>query len=284
MPLTASSEQAKFEATRDDRKGTMMEKARRNPVAKVLRAIGWLAEAPATQIGVRQLAAAMSIAPSTAHRILSALAEAGYVRQEGDSQRYSLTVEFFRLSELGVAKEPIRQAGGEELQRLVETCHESVLLCLYDEQRRQLIYTNAIEPLPAANSAIKLNKWLPVRTGASGLAILAFLQDNEAQSIISRLETPSVRSERAAEPGSLAAALAQVRRQGYACTPCQWVSGAVGLAAPIFNNHGRVMGDVCVTMRGQGCGDAALDGLIDATLHCARQVTQKMNGGRQLRG
>jgi len=256
---------------------------KRNPVAKALRALSWLAEASATQIGVRQLAVAMKIAPSTALRILTALAEAGFVWQNGDSQRYSLTVEFFRLSELCVAKQPIRQAGGEDLERLVQTCHESVLLCLYDEQRQELIYTDAIDRAPAARQVIKLNKWLPVRTGASGLAILAFLRETEAQSIIGRLDSPQVRSDRAPAPCSLDAALARVRRQGYAYTRCQWVSGAVGLAAPIFNSHGRVMGDICVTMARQGCGDESLDRLIDATLLCAREVTKKMNAQRDVR-
>lgn len=259
------------------------DRLKRDPIGKVLRAVSWLAEAPATEIGVRQFATAMKIAPSTAHRLLKALAEAGFVRQNGDSQRYNLTVEFFRLSKLGVAKEPIKQAGSEDLQRLVDTCHESVLLCLYDEQRQQLIYSSPVDSVGADKSTIKLNKWLPVRTGASSLAILAFLQESEAQSIISRLNSPQIRGDRSFEPCSLDAALSRVRRQGYAFTRCQWVSGAVGLAAPIFNAHGRVMGDVCVTMSRQGYGDGSLDRLIDATLHCARQVTKKMNGGREVR-
>lgn len=263
---------------RNDKNEAAADRLKRDPVGKVLRALSWLAEAPATEIGVRQLAAAMKIAPSTAHRILTALAEAGFVRQNGDSQRYSLTAEFFRLAELGVAKHPVKRSAREELQRLVDICHESVLLCLYDEQRQQLIYTSAVDPGSAARPAIKLNKWLPVRTGASGLAILAFLQDNEAQSIISRLDSPPIRSDRAPGPCSIDAALARVRRQGYAFTRCQWVSGAVGLAAPIFNTRGRIMGDVCVTMNRQGCGDGSLDRLIDATLNCANQVTKKMRG------
>lgn len=262
----------------DGRNEAAGNRLKRDPVGKVLRAVSWLAEAPANEIGVRQLAAAMKIAPSTAHRILTALAEAGFVRQHGDSQRYGLTAEFFRLSELGVAKHPVKQPAREELQRLVDICRESVLLCLYDERRQQLIYTSAVDPAAAARPAIKLNKWLPLRTGASGLAVLAFLKDNEAQSIISRLDPPQVRSDRAAEPCSIDAALARVRQQGYAFTRCQWVSGAVGLAAPIFNMRGRIMGDVCVTMNRQGCGGGSLDRLIDATLHCANQVTKKMSG------
>ena len=245
---------------------TPMSPSERNPVSKTLRALSLIVESEAPQIGVRRLAAAMNIAPSSAHRILTALAAAGFVRRDSGSQRYTLTAEFFRVSQRAAAMSPLRQASHAALRRLVDACGESALLGVYDDGRHEMLYAAAVEASHAARNAIRMNEWLPVRTGASGLAILAFLDEAERQSVIARSGLTD----------ELDAELAAVRRQGFAYTRCQWVAGAVGLAAPIFDRRGEVMGDVCVTIpRGRDDGGGK-ERLIDAMRRCVDDITMRM--------
>jgi DNA-binding IclR family transcriptional regulator len=214
----------------------------------------------------------MNIAPSSAHRILLALSEAGFVRRDGRTQRYALGNEFLRLSHLAIAKAPLRQAGAQAMRRLVETCDESALLGIYDDGRQEMIYAASVESRHSSQRVIELNKWIPVRTGASGLAILAFLNEAEARSIVERLPAPG--SAGRADPGGLETELATVRRQGYAFTRCQWIAGAVGLAAPIFGSHGKVLGDVCLTIPAHRLGDGSKDRLVDALRCCVSEITK----------
>jgi DNA-binding IclR family transcriptional regulator len=251
-----------------------VEKPERKPISKTLRALSWLAESSTPEVGVRQLAAAMNIAPSSAHRILLALSEAGFVRRDGKTQRYALGNEFLRLSHLAIAKAPLRQAGAEAMRRLVESCDESALLGIYDDARQEMIYAASIDSKHSSQRAIQLNKWIPVRTGASGLAILAFLKEAEARSIVQRLALLAPGGAGRADPGRLATELATVRRQGYAFTRCQWITGAVGLAAPIFGSHGKVLGDVCLTIPAQRLGDGSKDRLVDALRFCVSEITK----------
>jgi DNA-binding IclR family transcriptional regulator len=251
-----------------------VEKPERKPISKTLRALSWLAESSTPEVGVRQLAAAMNIAPSSAHRILLALSEAGFVRRDGKTQRYALGNEFLRLSHLAIAKAPLRQAGAEAMRRLVESCDESALLGIYDDARQEMIYAASIDSKHSSQRAIQLNKWIPVRTGASGLAILAFLKEAEARSIVQRLALLAPGGAGRADPGRLATELATVRRQGYAFTRCQWIAGAVGLAAPIFGSHGKVLGDVCLTIPAQRLGDGSKDRLVDALRCCVSEITK----------
>jgi DNA-binding IclR family transcriptional regulator len=251
-----------------------VEKPERKPISKTLRALSWLAESSTPEVGVRQLAAAMNIAPSSAHRILLALSEAGFVRRDGKTQRYALGNEFLRLSHLAIAKAPLRQAGAEAMRRLVETCDESALLGIYDDGRQEMIYAACVDSKHSSQRAIELNKWIPVRTGASGLAILAFLKEAEARSIVERLALLAPGGAGRADPEGLATELATVRRQGYAFTRCQWIAGAVGLAAPIFGSHGKVLGDVCLTIPAQRLGDGSKDRLVDALRCCVSEITK----------
>jgi len=254
-------------------------KPERKPVSKTLRALSWLAESSPTQVGVRQLALAMNIAPSSAHRILLALSEAGFVRQDSKTQRYTLGNEFLRISQLAMAKAPLRQAVLPAMQRLVDTCKESALLCVYDEFRQEVIYAAAVDSPRSTGHGIELNKWLPVRTGASGLAILAFLKDVEVQSIARRSNYLQRARTDLAERDHLRSKLAAVRDRGYAFTHCQWIAGAVGLAAPMFDRTGKVMGDICITIPRERAAIGSMDQLIDAMLCCAKDVTHKINSG-----
>jgi DNA-binding IclR family transcriptional regulator len=251
-----------------------VEKPERKPISKTLRALSWLAESSTPEVGVRQLAAAMNIAPSSAHRILLALSEAGFVRRDGKTQRYALGNEFLRLSHLAIAKAPLRQAGAEAMRRLVESCDESALLGIYDDARQEMIYAASIDSKHSSQRAIQLNKWIPVRTGASGLAILAFLKEAEARSIVQRLALLAPGGPGRADPEGLATELATVRRQGYAFTRCEWIAGAVGLAAPVFGSHGKVLGDVCLTIPAQRLGDGSKDRLVDALRCCVSEIAK----------
>jgi DNA-binding IclR family transcriptional regulator len=255
-----------------------VEKPERKPISKTLRALSWLAESPAPEVGVRQLAAAMNIAPSSAHRILLALSEAGFVQQDGKTQRYRLGSEFLRLSHLAIAKAPLRQAGIAAMRRLVDACQESALLAVYDDVRQEMIFAASVEATHSPQRAVALNKWVPVRTGASGLAILAFLKEAEARAIVERLPLPPPANTGVADPDRLATELATVRRQGYAFTRCQWIAGAVGLAAPIFASSGTVMGDVCLTIPAQRLAEGSKDRLIDALRCCVSEIAKNIGG------
>jgi IclR family acetate operon transcriptional repressor len=161
---------------------------------------------------------------------------------------------------------PLRCAGLAALRRLVDACGESALLGVYDEARHEMLYAAAVEASHAARNAIRMNEWLPVRAGASGLAILAFLDETERRSVITH----------AGLTQQLDGELATVRRLGFAYTRCQWVAGAVGLAAPIFDRHGKVVGDVCVTIPQGRADDAGKDRLVDAMRRCVEDITTRM--------
>lgn len=259
-----------------------MENKDRNPISKALGALSWLTESAVPEVGVRELAAAMKISPSSAHRILLALRDAGLVEQDPKTQRYALGVEFLRLAHLTIAKAPIRQAGVEAMRRLVDVCNETTLLGIYDGVRQEMIFGACAESSHSLRYVVELNKWVPIYTGASGLAIMAFLEAEEIQSIIRRSRLLPLTTRSITEPYRLEAELENVRRQGYAFTRGQRIAGAIGIAAPIFSSSGKVLGDICVTIPEQRFDESSKDRLIEVLLSCCSEVSQKMSGKRSI--
>jgi DNA-binding IclR family transcriptional regulator len=250
----------------------------RNPVSKALKALAWLVEHPSAEVGVRELAVALDVAPSSAHRLLMCLAEEGFVGQNADNGRYELGLEFLRLAHLAGGKSPLRQRALPHMRALVDACNETALLGIYDSVRQEMMFAASVESTHHLRYAIDLNKWAPVYTGASGLAILAYLEEAHVQTIMQRTRLAPLTSRTITESYRLTAELETIRQRGYALTHGQRIPGAVGLAAPLFGIHGEVVGDICLTIPEQRFDEASQDHLIDLLLDCTNRITVEIGG------
>lgn len=250
-----------------------MKNTERSPVSKALKALIWLVQNPAPDVGVRDLAAGLGVVPSSAHRILGSLCEDGFVKQNKSNGRYALGLETFRLAHLIVARAPWRTAALTHMRKLVDRCNETALLGVYDAHRQQMVFAAAVESGHQLRYAIDLHTWMPVYAGASGLAILAFLGDDEIASVIERSRLSALTDATITDASRLRAALTVVRQQGYAITHGHRVPGAVGLAAPVFGSDGRVIGDVCLTVPEQRFDKRGVAKLTKMLLACTGGIT-----------
>ncbi|MYZ46358.1 IclR family transcriptional regulator [Propylenella binzhouense] len=249
----------------------------RNPVSKTLRCLELILEAENSEIGVRELAESMHVSPSSAHRILNGLVDEGYVTRDPVTQRYRIGVGFLRLAYLSADRIPIRKLAMAAMQELAEEHNETVLLGLYDSTRREMVFVASIESTHPLRYAVRLNQWSPIHTGATGLAILAFLPEQECEAILSG-PLERLTPETITDPNRLRSVLEQVRRQGYALTHGQRITGAVGIAAPIFSGTGAVIGDVSVTIPEQRFVEDLQEKLIAAVRATADKIT-RLTGG-----
>ena len=224
-------------------------RSERNPVAKALRALGWLIQSPDADVGVRHVAGALDLRPSNAHRLLSTLVHEGFVQQDARTARYSLGPELLRWAHLIIARAPLREIAMHHMRALVGACNETAFLGLYDGARREMMFAASVESEHPLRYAIELNRWMPMNTGASSLAVLAFLPKDELHAIFDRsLDGPPLTANAITGRTRLNAALAQVRRIGYAFSRGQRLAGAIGIAAPIFASGGKVIGDLVLTI------------------------------------
>jgi DNA-binding IclR family transcriptional regulator len=221
---------------------------RRDPLAKGLALLRLMLERPAERRGVREIAAALELPVGTAHRLLAALCEAGFLEQAPELGRYGLSLDLFRLASAAAARMPLRELAYPHLRALTEAVKETAFLTLYDRGRQEIVIVESVPSPHALRYVVELNSWMPVHAGASGLSILAFLPKAERQAIIARTRLAPLTERTITDTGRLKTELRRIRRQGYACTRGQRIPGAVGLAAPIFGPAGEVMGNIGVTI------------------------------------
>lgn len=255
---------------------------RRDALGKALRVLRWLVDAtddgPHKEWGVRELGEALQFPPASVHRLLAALLEHGLVRRNPDSGQYQIGAEFFRLAMKLSSRSGIRNASLPIMQDLVAQCDENALLALYDASRMEIMFIAAVDSNHPLRYVQTLNEWLPVYTGASGLAVMAFLPESERLAVIKRTGLTPVTRNTITNPALLEEELAKVRLRGYAFSRGQRNIGTVALAAPIWNPDGRVIGSLILAMPEPRFDKRLELRLARLIIQHADQITERIGG------
>lgn len=253
----------------------------RNPLGKSFALLRWMIESEVESVGVRPAAKALNLTPSSAHRLITGLVEEGFLqREEGETGRYVLGMEMMLMSQRASSRWPLRNLAIAPMRDMVEACHEAAFLNLFDPARGENIGIASVETKQEVRYVIELFKWKPLHVGAAGLAVLAFVPEADKRRILERSGLAPATARSLASEEDLEAALAEVRRRGYAFTMGQRIEGAVGVASPIFCSRGKVLGSVGISMPEQRFRPEMRDAIAKAVMDCAQTIIGKMKGRR----
>jgi IclR family transcriptional regulator, KDG regulon repressor len=204
-------------------------------LAKGLSVIDWLARQQ-RPCGVSEVARALGLARSNAHRTLQTLVACGWAVQDaGSAYRCSL-----RLFELGMQVESSVDLTARlhpVLARLAEATGETIHLAVLDGA--EIVYLDKFDsPLPVAAYS-RIGGRAPAHCVASGKALLAAMGLDGA-ALLARLgplagHTPHTLTDHA----DLAEELRATRERGVAENRQEWRLGVCGLGAPVFDARGE---------------------------------------------
>lgn len=216
--------------------------------------------------GVRELAAHLDIPKSGLHRILQDMAAEGLV-VTNDEGAYVIGAKLLSLaSGLMGSVEMARVAHGFLISARNQTS-ETTTLIAYDSGRQQIIAIDAVEsPQEVQFSWWSLRQWTDLHLSASGKSVLAFLPPADLVRYFSK--DRSRISGELVTLQSLEPELTQIRKVGWAVSHGSRIPGSNGVAAPIFDARGTVVGGIVISWpdrqtppddetTGRICADAA---------------------------
>lgn len=193
-------------------------------------------------VGVTDIAHALGLNASTAHRILRALVAAGYVAQNAHSERYRLGREAFLLGH--AARRTLGlEAAMPLLERLAEETGESVNLVIRDGDTGLVVLR--VESRHPLRFTQPVGAQIPLWCTSSGKALLAFADDYRAevaQSGESRQLTPTTLT----SPEALLRDMEHTRERGYSVNRAERIPGVWGVAAPVLDADGRPVAALAV--------------------------------------
>lgn len=183
-------------------------------------------------LSVIEIQKRVGLSRPTLYRLLQTLGASGLIKAEGDPQRFRLAHGVMELAHVWLAGLNKVDVARPVLEQLRESTSETAALFVLREQKR--ICVLELESHHALTIARGIGDTGDITRGASGKAILAFLDEGRRDVILDQVAKP-----RRAE---LVKALEVVRSRGYAVSHGEVFVGAVALAAPTFNHNGEVAG------------------------------------------
>jgi DNA-binding IclR family transcriptional regulator len=216
----------------------------------VERVIAFLTAVAATTgpIKVSSLATALSLPPSTVHRLIGQFVRLGLLKRTTDSRYYEIGFEAFRLGATLSQRLNIVDIAMPRLHRIAQETRESCVLGLHRESDATMFFAAHVQTPEALRYHVDLFKSESVLWGASGRAILAYLSP-EMSKVLLEARPVSPTGLHPLSSKRLQNELALIRSRGYsASNRGERVANASGIAVPIFGAHNRIAGCLALTI------------------------------------
>jgi DNA-binding IclR family transcriptional regulator len=255
------------------------EASSRDPIGRAFQVIAWMVDHGHGAWGVRDIASGTALPAATTHRLLTSLERLSLV--ERVNGLYTLGLEMHRLGQRVASRANVSTIAESFMRELVAECDEQIYLCLFDRHRPAMMFGRTVEASDPLRYTIEQYRWEPVHAGASGMAILAFLPSEELDEVLGTSALPKLTLDTITDPVELRATLADIAARGYAISHGQRTKGAVGIAAPVFDQHDRVIADVVMTIPDHRYDNTRERELSQAVMRCADQISERLGSTRQ---
>jgi DNA-binding IclR family transcriptional regulator len=202
-------------------------------VVMVLRALADHSEGPTA----KELSDMLNLPVSTVHRLLELLARDGMAQRDEVTRAFHPGPEFVRLAARVAHRTPLVSIAKPFLVAAAREANETTYLGALNELAGKLEFVATAESGQLLDYRIPMNVPFSLILGASGLAVLAWLDERRIREIVA-LESPA--AEAASTFDALREPLAQIRERGFAMTFGQRIKEAVGISGPVFDGSGAV--------------------------------------------
>ncbi|MFS0867223.1 IclR family transcriptional regulator [Microbacterium sp. 179-B 1A2 NHS] len=229
--------------------------------------------------GVQELAQSAGLTRSTAHRLLSALRLEGLVDQDEHTARWLPGPELFLMGAAAAPRYDVSHLARDVVRSLAVKTEESAFfsvrrgdetVCLLREEGS----------FPIRSFVLSEGTRFPLGVASAGLAILAFLADQDAEAYLSRHPDLGRRFGAHHDADPLRSRLAHTRDRGYAVNPGLIVTGSWGLGAAVFDHRGRPEWALSLTGVEFRFGPDRLPSLGRTLLAHAHQLTTRIASAR----
>jgi len=181
---------------------------------------------------------------STAHHLLRALVEFGYLVQDGDARTYTLGPKLFRLTGHTWSKEQLAEIAMSFLDELSRRTGEGTSLAVLRDGVVTVVAKR--EPEGPVRVVQEIGARRPIHCTAVGKALAAWLPEQELDGIIRRTVFKRMTPNTITSPTAFHRELARIRAAGFALDNEEHILGIRCIAAPVRDHSGEVRASLCV--------------------------------------
>ena len=185
---------------------------------------------------------------STVYRFLTSLEKLGFVRQDEETGKYSLTLRLFEIGMAALDRLELWREAEPVLKEIGRVTGETVHLGTLDESR--LVYVGKIESVKTLRVSMmsRVGRTAPTYCTGLGKTLLAYLPQERVDDMLEKEKMVRLTARTITRRPDLERELASIREKGYALDDEEHEIGVRCVAAPVRDNKGTVCAAVSVSV------------------------------------
>jgi len=223
--------------------------------------------------GITELSQRVMMSKSTVYRFLQTMKTLGYVSQEGESEKYALTLKLFELGAKALQNVDLIRSADIQMREISRQTREAIHLGALEED--SIIYIHKIDSLYNLRMYSRIGRRNPLYSTAIGKVLLAWRSADDVREIMSGVEFIQSTSTTLKDVDALLSALEQVRTQGFGEDIEEQEEGIRCIAVPVFDRFGVVIAGLSIsfpTIRFIADNKAEYVAMLH---HAAREVSEQ---------
>lgn len=190
--------------------------------------------------GVGELAQRCGLSKSHVSKILDAFAGERLLAQDDETRRYSVGVRCYALGSRFLTHDRLCRAAMPVMRDLVDRTAHSARLSVLDGEHA--LYLMGLEGPLFVDTGWRSGTWLPVHSTSAGRVLLAFMDPQQAESLLARQPLRRVTERTVVDLPTIRRLLNHARNKGYASQRGETTPGLGTVAVPIFATGQAVIG------------------------------------------
>lgn len=210
-------------------------------VERALSILTFICRSPAP-LGLSEISRATGFDKATTRRLLVSLAGADMVQQDMDTRAYLAGAGISQL--YASLHQDLRTVCRPHLQTLMNKVQETA--CLFVPRGVDRVCIDVVHPSQELCIRTNVGSAMPLTRGASGRLFMAYRSDEECRDMLDGIGLPQLTAKSLTDRDGYLDAIRQVRRQGYAYSSNDAVTGSASVAAPVFDDTGAIVAAIAV--------------------------------------
>jgi DNA-binding IclR family transcriptional regulator len=178
--------------------------------------------------------------------LLRTFVERGYLERQ-PSGAYRLGARAMAIGLRPAGHRDLPAGARPVLIELADRSGESAFLGVLTRDPAEVVYVDKVESRQRIRYTAELGERRPLYCSAPGLAILAFMPDAERTRVVRSLSLRPFTGRTVTDRERLRTRLDEIRRTGVVVNVDAFITGASGIAAPIFDAQG-IVGAACTVI------------------------------------
>ena len=215
----------------------------------------------------------LGVSRSTGYRYIKALADSGLLAPVSNGH-HILGPRIVELDRQIRQCDPLYNAAGPAMKRLVASSRQSALLCALFSGSVLCVREELTRDSPP--SLFTRGQRRPLFQGAASKIILPYLRPYQLRSLFEKHGKTIATSGLGSDWASFRANLTKIRRAGFVITIGEFNPGVIGISAPIFNRSGQILGSIGVAGDESKFSRSELDRVAMLVKSAAEQVNERI--------